>query len=353
MTILDQIFGKPPRMVKNALLALLLALLLLGCRADEQPTITSPAPTTIGTIALPTKEPSATPTGPASSTPVSTAPSTATTVPTSTPTPTAEPRSLRFAVIGDYGQAGEIAATVAGLVKSWNPQLIITTGDNNYPNGAAGTIDDNIGQYYAEFIHPYQGEYGPGAQENRFFPSLGNHDWQTADLAPYLDYFTLPGNERYYDFVRDPVHFFALDSDSREPDGVSIDSVQAQWLRERLTASQSPWRIVYMHHAAYSSGRHGSTEWMRWPFAEWGASVILAGHDHVYERLEVEGLSYITNGLGGHPARYVFLLPRQGSQVRYNDEHGALLVEATEKDLLLQFIAVSGEVIDTYRLVQE
>ena len=24
---------------------------------------------------------------------------------------------------------------------------------------------------------------------------------------PYLDYFTLPGNERYYDFTWGPVHF--------------------------------------------------------------------------------------------------------------------------------------------------
>ncbi len=85
---------------------------------------------------------------------------------------------------------------MAVLIKNWDPDLIITTGDNNYPDGAADTIDENIGQYFHEFIAPYKGSYGEGAQENRFFPSLGNHDWHSPDAQPYLDYFTLPGNER-------------------------------------------------------------------------------------------------------------------------------------------------------------
>jgi hypothetical protein len=117
-----------------------------------------------------------------------------------------------------------------------------------------------------------------------------------------------------------------------------------------LAASLSPWKIVYMHHAAYSSARHGATDWMQWPFAEWGASAILAGHDHVYERLEIDGLPYFTNGLGGHPARYIFLLPRRGSQLRYNDNHGAMLVEATESEIIFEFITVQGKVIDNHRI---
>ncbi|NIW44652.1 MAG: hypothetical protein GWN30_07780, partial [Gammaproteobacteria bacterium] len=59
---------------------------------------------------------------------------------------------LTFAVIGDYGLAGQQEADVASLVESWNPEFIITVGDNNYPDGKAETIDENIGQYYAEYI---------------------------------------------------------------------------------------------------------------------------------------------------------------------------------------------------------
>ncbi|HJW89782.1 MAG TPA: metallophosphoesterase, partial [Anaerolineales bacterium] len=304
------------------------------------PTVT-PYPTLTAT-ALPSDTPQAT--QPDSTPAESQEPTQPPATSTSTPVP-----PLRFAVIGDYGIGSQGEADVAGLVKSLEPEFIITTGDNNYPSGSAKTIDGNIGQYYHDFIFPYIGEYGEGADINRFFPSLGNHDWNTPEAQPYLDYFTLPGNERYYDFTWGPVHLFAIDSDSREPDGVGRSSVQAGWLQERLAASTSPWQIVYMHHPAYSSGPHGSIDWMQWPFKEWGADAVLAGHDHVYERILLDGQLYLTSGLGG--ARiYSFPSPVPGSQVRYNDDYGALLLEATPERLLFQFINLAGEVVDSYSL---
>jgi hypothetical protein len=256
---------------------------------------------------------------------------------------------VRFAAIGDYGLAGDPEADVAALVAGWTVDFVITLGDNNYPGGAADTIDENIGQYYQAYIYPYSGAYGPGADINRFFPSLGNHDWYSAGAQPYLDYFTLPGTERYYDFQWGPAHLFALDSDENELDGFREDSAQAEWLRGRLAASEAPWKIVYFHHAPYSSGPHGPTSWMQWPFEAWGASAVLAGHDHTYERLEEGGLLYIVNGLGGG-ARYDFGAPVEGSQVRYNADWGALLVEATGQSLTFQFITRQDVVVDTYTL---
>jgi tartrate-resistant acid phosphatase type 5 len=263
-------------------------------------------------------------------------------------TPTLE-NKIRFAVIGDYGLASQPELEVAALIASWQPDLIITTGDNNYPDGEASTIDENIGQYYSEYINPYQGAYGPGGDRNRFYPSLGNHDWTAPGAEPYLDYFTLPGNERYYDFEAGPVHFFALNSDWREPDGVSSQSIQADWLQTVMSASTVPWQIVYFHATPYSSGMQGSTEWMRWPFKEWGADAVLAGHDHDYERLLVDGLVYFVNGLGGGPI-YYFEDILDSSQFRYNDNHGAMLVEATNTQIVFQFWNRSGQLIDEYRL---
>jgi hypothetical protein len=254
----------------------------------------------------------------------------------------------RFAVIGDFGEVGQPAADVAALVKSWNPEFIITTGDNNYPSGAAATIDANIGQYYHEFIYPYTGSYGEGAGINRFFPSLGNHDWQAEDAQPYLDYFTLPHNERYYDFVWPPVHFFVVDSDSREPDGRSATSDQADWIRERMVASNMPWQIVYMHHPPYSSGNHGSIKQMQWPYREWGADAVLAGHDHLYERLIVGGLPYFVNGLGGRDKIYNFGTPLPGSMARYNDDFGAMNVVACLETITFEFFTREGVLVDRY-----
>ena len=191
--------------------------------------------------------------------------------------------TVRFAVIGDYGSAGQPEADVAALVTSWSPEFIVTTGDNNYDTGSANTIDPNIGQYYHEFIFPYTGSYSPSATLNRFFPVLGNHDWDsTTANQPYLDYFTLPNNERYYDVLKSSVQLFMLDSDSREPDGITSTSVQAQWLQTRLVASTAPWKLVFLHHAPYSSSSgHGSYPIVQWPYQTWGASAVIAGHDPV------------------------------------------------------------------------
>jgi hypothetical protein len=252
----------------------------------------------------------------------------------------------RFAVIGDYGLAGKREADVADLVKSWDPEFIITTGDNNYHDGAAETIDKNVGQYFHKYIYPYYGEYGKGAEVNRFFPSLGNHDWTTDGAQAYFDYFELPGNERYYDFVWGPVHLFSIDSDSREPDGVGRSSIQGQWLKDRLAASPATWKIVYMHHPPYSSAHHGSIDWAQWPYKRWGATAVISGHDHVYERLVVDGFPYFVNGLGGGPI-YEFGEPIPGSEVRFRDDYGAMLVEATSQQITFQFITRQNQVIDT------
>ena len=95
---------------------------------------------------------------------------------------------VQFAVIGDYGVAGQPQADVATLVKNWNPGFIITLGDNNYPLGEAATIDANIGQYYHDYIYPYTGSYGAGASVNRFYPILGSRVWCRfgCPMAAYL-----------------------------------------------------------------------------------------------------------------------------------------------------------------------
>jgi hypothetical protein len=256
---------------------------------------------------------------------------------------------VRFAVIGDYGYNTIDEAQVAALVNSFRGSFVITTGDNNYPAGDASTIDLHIGQYYSRWIGNYSGGYGPGAPVNRFFPSLGNHDWVAPGAAPYLAYFTLPGNERYYDFVRGPVHFYAVDSDGAEPDGNTATSVQAQWLQARLAAATEPFQVVYFHHPPYSSAAHGSTLATQWPFRAWGADLVLSGHDHDYERIVRAGFPYIVNGLGGAP-KYGFGAAVGGSALRYNATYGAMVVEADADVMRLDFVSQSGFVQDRFTL---
>jgi hypothetical protein len=258
-----------------------------------------------------------------------------------------------FAVIGDFGWNTQNELDVSNLVKSWNPDLIITVGDNNYPNGGTTTMDPNVGQYYHEFIYPYTGTYGPGAAGvNKFFPTLGNHDVLTSSGQPYFNYFTLPNNERYYDHANGNVHFFALNSDPSEPDGFDSTSAQAMWLKNALQNATEKWKIVYFHHAPYSSDVYcGNSSWMQWPFKAWGASAVLTGHAHTYERIVLQGFPYFINGMGGdYPDPNAFGNPVQGSAVRFSSDNGAMRLDAAADSLVLSFITRAGNTIDRYVL---
>src|SRR5436190_2273988 len=252
-------------------------------------------------------------------------------------------------VIGDFGVAAlggasvAIEKSVADLVKRWDPDFIVTVGDNNYPDGATSTLDPNIGQFYAEYIYPYTGTYGPGGETNRFFPTLGNHDSPT---VASLEYFTLPGNERYYTVRQGPVEFFIINS-HMEPDGTTATSVQGRWLQAQLSASTARWKLVVLHHPPYSSdaGGQGNPEF-RWPYATWGASAVLSGHDHIYARIHTNGIPYFINGLGGH-AIDAFGSTNSAAVSRYRGDYGAMCVEATESNLICQFVRRSNMLVDT------
>jgi len=256
--------------------------------------------------------------------------------------------AVRFAVVGDYGNDTPDEAAVAALIRGWKPDFVITTGDNNYPGGAASTIDANIGKYFHEFIGGYSGRYGAGSPSNRFWPSPGNHDW-VGGLGPYVRYFTLPGNERYYDVDLGLVHLYALDSDDHEPDGVASGATQRSWLKEQLGASRACYDVVFFHHPPYNSGHHGSSRYMRWPFAAWGADVVMAGHEHHYERLDVGGVPYFVSGAGGaglSPIERV--LPQ--SRFRFVRGHGAMLVTATRTGITYEFWTADGTKVDSLHI---
>lgn len=265
-------------------------------------------------------------------------------------------QSAVFAIIGDYGSGNADAAAVANLVKSWNTQFVITTGDNRY---YSNNYDRTVGNNYCDFLAGAgSGTYcnGNGSSINAFFPSAGNHDHTDGrGIEDYLSYFDLPGagiqssgtsgSELFYDFVMGPVHFFVIDSYDALMNATM--AVQQTWLQNQMAASSARWKIVYFHHPPYSSSSyHGSIEEMRWPFAQWGADVVASGHDHIYERLNYEGVTYFVNGLGGGFNNYGFSDPLPGSNMQYNGDFGAQRVVVDDTSMVFSLININGELID-------
>ena len=260
---------------------------------------------------------------------------------------TAQTTSVKFAVIGDYGD-GPGSAAVAQLVNGQAPHFIVTVGDNCYDSVPIAT---QVGNHYGNWV-----------TGGRFWPSLGNHDYADpcgggSGASGYRAYFNLPNNERYYQVRNGPVEIFAVNSALADPDGATKTSTQGLWLQSALAGSTAPWKIVYFHHAPFSSGEsHGSILRMRWPYEAWGANAVLSGHDHHYERVMRDDngngvqMPYLISGLGGHSIRPANRADPGGSVAKYSGGYGALFVTATDTSLSFEFRNTAGAIIDTYSM---
>lgn len=271
--------------------------------------------------------------------------------------------SITFAIIGDYGRDTKQEDSVAKMVKSWKPDFVVTVGDNNYSEGRASTIVDHIGKYYCDFIYnpdapANQQCNGKAAQEkvNRFFPAPGNHDhYAPPHLKAYLDYFTLPGDEQNYDFVWGPVHFFSINSGTEGR--VQSTSPAGLWLKTELSKAKEPFKMVYFHHPPYSGGEHGSSKTMRWPFKEWGADAVLAGHEHFYARVEDNKENtpvYLICGSSGSDEHYPCdAHPLDAKRYKFicdNVHFGAIKVHASANKVVFEYYAVEepAHPVDVY-----
>ena len=197
--------------------------------------------------------------------------------------------SLKFGVLGDFGTGKpaqyQLAAQMVALHGRFKYDMVVTVGDNIY--GSERPQDFKV-----KFEIPYKPLLDAGV---KFYASLGNHD---AREQRFYKLFNMDG-KLYYTFKPAAnVRFFALESTYPSPE-------QIKWLEAELSASSEDWKIVFFHHAMYSSGdRHGSDVGLREAlepfFVKYNVSVVLNGHDHFYERVKPQkGIAYFVVGSGG------------------------------------------------------
>ena len=201
---------------------------------------------------------------------------------------------VRFIAFGDSGGGGSDQYALLEQMYTVPYELMIHTGDLAYDTGTISQFEDNVFGVYADLF-----------KNIPFMPAAGNHDYGTLRGAPFRDVFNLPGasGEKWYSYDWGRVHFVALDTESDY-------ATQMTWLEQDLAANQLPWKIIYMHKPPYSSGTHGSDGSLRGklaPIAEkYGVQLVLAGHDHNYERMKPQnGVAYVVTGGGGIGTRSV------------------------------------------------
>lgn len=263
------------------------------------------------------------------------------------------------AFLGDSGVPGANALAVANLVKSRlaSSGVVIHLGDSVYTSPPldphVADLEECVGQYYgADFIGNYAGAYGFGPVENRFFPILGNHDWDDLGLVPYLDFYQLPKNpnERYYHFKRGPVHFINYSGyEAEEPDGVALGSIQADWLESVLEESDCPHIILNVHFPLYTSDSayypgNAALQTLAPLLIEHGV-IVISGHAHNAELLQAEGLNQLVAGNGGAPLR-AFNDPVSPYSIwRNSSDFGALFMEADRETISFEWVSAAGTVL--------
>jgi hypothetical protein len=78
--------------------------------------------------------------------------------------------------------------------------------------------------------------------------------------------------------------------------------------------------------------------------------LVLAGHEHQYERFRVANVNYIVSGGGG--ARLMYFWGNLNS-LKQATVHHFLSFEVTAKKLAMKVIDINGRVIETLRLDKE
>jgi predicted phosphodiesterase len=246
-----------------------------------------------------------------------------------------KPGSLKFAVIGDSGQPGGGQTAIAEQMAKWRGrfpfEFVIMTGDNLY--GSERPRD-----YEKKFAIPYKPIIDAGV---KFYASLGNHD---DEGQTNYKLFNMEGR-KYYSFKpKNGVRLFAIDTNY-------VDGKQLEWLEKDLAASGSDWKIAFFHHPLYSSGgTHGSADAQRELleplFLKHRVNVVIAGHEHFYERLKPQkGIAYFI--LGSSAKLRKGDLRKSGMTAYGNDrDYAFMLIEIDGDNLHFQTISNNGVTLD-------
>jgi hypothetical protein len=221
-------------------------------------------------------------------------------------------------------------------------------------------LGDN--QYWVGALDAYQASFGPtwGRLGPLLRPAPGNHEYLTPGASGYFDYFGAAAGERgkgWYSYDLGTWHIVVLNSncgDLSGGGGCGPGSPQLRWLAEDLAAHPRACTLAYWHHPRFSSGTHGDDArydafWRELYKA--GADVVLAGHEHDYERFApqdpdakadpLHGIRQFVAGTGGQFLR-PFPTVRPNSEVRDARTFGVLKLRLRTDGYDWDFLPAAG-----------
>jgi hypothetical protein len=250
--------------------------------------------------------------------------------------------SVRFAIFGDTGTGSKQQQQIADLMTQYRElfpfEFVLMMGDNLY--GSETPAD-----YRKKFQDVYQTLLN---NKVKFYATLGNHDQPN---ERFYENFNMNGKE-YYRFTKGNVAFYSLNSNY-------MDKVQLKWLEDELAKDTSEWKICFFHHPPYSSGgKHGSDKQLREIvepiFTKYGVNVVLAGHEHFYERIKPQkGIYYFISGAGGKLREGNVKEKSPLTDKAFDSDMSFMLAEIVKGQMYFQVISRTGETVDSGILVNQ
>ena len=244
--------------------------------------------------------------------------------------------SVRFMVIGDTGtgteQQHELAQVMLRYRQVFPYEFVLMLGDNMYGSEKSGDFKKKFEDVYKPLLD----------QKIKFYAALGNHDESN---QRFYEFFNMDGQE-YYRFGKGNASFYALNSNY-------MDKKQIDWLNDKLAADTAEWKIAFFHHPPYSSGgAHGSDTKLREIvepiFLKHGVDVVLAGHEHFYERIKPQkGIYYFISGSGGKLRKGDVKKGSPLTDKAYDNDMSFMLVEIAKDQMYFQVISRTLETVDT------
>ena len=258
--------------------------------------------------------------------------------------------SITVGAVGDLAQcsgtpptapASARVAAVAATLGAGTPLLLL--GDLAY---YAGSSDE-----FAQCFDPIWG----GALKAASYPVPGNHEYGTANAAPYYAYYGARAGSPatgYYSVDFGAWHVIALNSNLP----MAAGSAQQMWLRNDLLANASKrCKLAYWHHPRFSSSiGHGNDPLSAdiWnTLHEFKVDVVLNGHDHGYERFapqtptqqaDSRGLRTFVIGTGGAAAYGFKPVLEPNSVARSSGQFGLVRFELRAANYAWNFMSAVG-----------
>ncbi|MEV4701926.1 metallophosphoesterase [Actinoplanes sp. NPDC049316] len=224
---------------------------------------------------------------------------------------------------------------------------VFTLGDNAYPDGSR-----------SDFAKCYGPTWGKVKARTR--PVVGNHEYHSSrSAAPYFDYFGAaagPRGKGYYSYEAGAWHVVVLNTNcSSVPGGCARGSTQERWLRTDLAAHRTACTVAMVHHPLFTSAATHPPATGTRPLVQAlydaGVELLLAGHNHVYERFAPQtpagrrdtarGIREFVAGTGG-AALYPFGRTAANSERRNDDTFGVLRLTLRPGSYRWDFLHVSG-----------